>query len=199
MELTIIGATWVEKIQMRKEKHIRAKQVMNELIQRASLFKYDFTGPSPNVEENSGDDIGKIKSNTENEAIAKRRTVSPILIAAKMGVTEMVEKILDVYPVAIQDVDSQNKNVVLLAIENRQPHVYSLLNKRSIIKETAFRQVDINGNSALHLAATYRRFKPWRVPGAAMQMQWEYKWYKVNIISPYLVIYPPYNLEIFTN
>jgi len=199
VELTIIGATWVEKIQMRKEKHIRAKQVMNELIQRASLFKYDFTGPSPNVEENSGDDIGKIKSNTENEAIAKRRTVSPILIAAKMGVTEMVEKILDVYPVAIQDVDSQNKNVVLLAIENRQPHVYSLLNKRSIIKETAFRQVDINGNSALHLAATYRRFKPWRVPGAAMQMQWEYKWYKVNIISPYLVIYPPYNLEIFTN
>jgi len=165
---------------------------MNELIQRASLYKYDFTGPSPHVEELGGG-IGKIKSNTENEVIEKRRMVSPILIAAKMGVTEMIEKILDMYPVAIQDVDSQNKNVVLLAIENRQPHVYSLLNKRSVIKETAFRQVDINGNSALHLAATYRRFKPWRVPGAAMQMQWEYKWYKV------LNIYPPNRLEIFTN
>ncbi|XP_024631952.1 ankyrin repeat-containing protein NPR4 isoform X3 [Medicago truncatula] len=190
-----VGATWVEKIQRRKEKHIRAKQVMNELIQHASLFKYDFTGPSSNVEENGGDDIGKIKSNTENEAIAKRRTMSPILIAAKMGVTEMIEKILDVYPVAIQDVDSQNKNVVLLAIENRQPHVYSLLNKRSIIKETAFRQVDINGNSALHLAATYRRFKPWRVPGAAMQMQWEYKWYKLVKDSMPPNFYERYNKD----
>ncbi|PNY03709.1 ankyrin repeat-containing protein [Trifolium pratense] len=174
-----LGSTWVEKIQRKKEKHIRAKQVMNELIQRASLYKYDFIGPSPHVEEHGDDDIVKIKSKTESVAIEKRRTVSPILIAAKMGVTEMIEKIIDMYPVAIHDVDNQNKNVVLLAIENRQPHVYSLINKRSVIKETAFRQVDIHGNSALHLAATYRRFKPWRVPGAAMQMQWEYKWYKL--------------------
>ncbi|KAK2448248.1 hypothetical protein QL285_007534 [Trifolium repens] len=57
----------------------------------------------------------------------------------------MIEKIFDMYPVVIHDVDNQNKNVVLLAIEN----------------------------SALHLAATYRRFKPWRVTGAAMLMQWE--------------------------
>ena len=152
---------------------------MNELIQRASLYKYDFTGPSPHVEELGGGDIDKIMSNTANETVEKRKTVSPILIAAKMGVTEMVENILDMYPVAIHDVDTQKRNVVLLAIENRQPHVYGLLNKRSVIKETAFRQVDIDGNSALHLAATYRKFKPWRVPGAAMQMQWEYKWYKV--------------------
>ncbi|AES64276.1 putative ankyrin repeat-containing domain, PGG domain-containing protein [Medicago truncatula] len=190
-----VGATWVEKIQRKKEKHIRAKQVMNELIQHASLYKYDFTGPSPRVEELGGGDIDKIKSNTENEVIEKRRMVSPILIAAKMGVTEMIENILDMYPVAIHDVDSQNKNVVLLAIENRQPHVYSLLNKRSVIKETAFRQVDINGNSALHLAATYRRFKPWRVPGAAMQMQWEYKWYKLVKNSMPPNFYERYNKD----
>lgn len=156
---------------------MRAKQVMNELIQSASLYKYDYTGPNHHAEEHS-DIRGNIK-----------RTDSPILIAAKMGVTEMVEKILNMYPVAIHDVDSQNKNVVLLAIENRQPHVYSLLNKMNLIKERAFSQVDNNGNSALHLAATYRKFKPWRVPGAAMQMQWEYKWYTVNI----LYIYPPPN------
>ncbi|KAK2448247.1 ankyrin repeat-containing protein NPR4 [Trifolium repens] len=48
----------------------------------------------------------------------------------------MIEKIFDMYPVVIHDVDNQNKNVVLLAIENR-------------------------------------RFKPWRVTGAAMLMQWE--------------------------
>ncbi|XP_061374344.1 uncharacterized protein LOC133316591 [Gastrolobium bilobum] len=162
-----VGSSWIDKIQRRKEKHIRAKQVMNELIQRASLYKYDHTGMNPYANQNDNG-RGNIKS-----------MEAPILIAAKMGVTEMVEKILDTYPVAIYDVTYDNKNVVLLAIENRQPHVYSLLNKRSLIKESAFSQVDKQGNSALHLAATYRSHKPWRVPGAAMQMQWEYKWYKL--------------------
>ncbi|XP_073226179.1 uncharacterized protein [Cicer arietinum] len=191
-----VGATWVEKIQRKKEKHIQAKQVMNELIQRASLYKYDFIEPSPHGEDHSGgSDKAKIKSNTGNEAIEKRRTVSPILIAAKTGITEMVEKILDMYPVAIHDADTENKNVVLLAIENRQPHIYSLLNKRSLIKETAFRQVDKDGNSALHLAATYKKFRPWRVPGAAMQMQWEYKWYKLVKNSMPPNFYERYNKD----
>ncbi|KAL2969664.1 hypothetical protein AAZX31_15G094400 [Glycine max] len=149
------------KIQRKKVKDILAKQVMNELIQRTSsslynhaLYNHDHTG------------TGSINSSNNDQSKEKggfqkiRRTDSPILIATKMGVTEMVEKILEIDPVAILDVDADNKNVVLSAIENRQPHVYSL-------------------NSALHLAATYRSYKPWRVPGAAMQLQWEYKWYKL--------------------
>lgn len=176
------GASWIGKIQRKKVKHILAKQVMNELIQRtcsSSLYKHDHTGTSNINSSPSSNNQSKEKGCYQKI----RRTDSPILIAAKMGVAEMVEKILETDPVAIHDVDADNKNVVLLAIENRQPHVYSLLNERSMIKETAFRQVDNQGNSALHLAATYRSYKPWRIPGAAMQMQWEYKWYKVNILS----------------
>ena len=176
------GASWIGKIQRKKVKHILAKQVMNELIQRtcsSSLYKHDHTGTSNINSSPSSNNQSKEKGCYQKI----RRTDSPILIAAKMGVAEMVEKILETDPVAIHDVDADNKNVVLLAIENRQPHVYSLLNERSMIKETAFRQVDNQGNSALHLAATYRSYKPWRVPGAALQMQWEYKWYKVNILS----------------
>ncbi|XP_020221114.1 uncharacterized protein LOC109803855 [Cajanus cajan] len=169
-----VGASWIGKIQRKKVKHVLAKQVMNELIQRtSSVNKYDYTNKRKGSINSSND---KEKGGIENN---RRRRMSPILIAAKMGVTEMVEKILETNPVAIQDVDSDNKNVVLLAIENRQPNVYSLLNKKSFIKDSAFRQVDNQGNSALHLAATYRNHKPWRVPGAAMQMQWEYKWYKL--------------------
>ncbi|KAG4971234.1 hypothetical protein JHK82_036901 [Glycine max] len=172
------GASWIGKIQRKKVKHILAKQVMNELIQRtcsSSLYKHDHTGTSNINSSPSSNNQSKEKGCYQKI----RRTDSPILIAAKMGVAEMVEKILETDPVAIHDVDADNKNVVLLAIENRQPHVYSLLNERSMIKETAFRQVDNQGNSALHLAATYRSYKPWRVPGAALQMQWEYKWYKL--------------------
>ncbi|KAK9933109.1 hypothetical protein M0R45_020317 [Rubus argutus] len=116
---------------------------------------------------------------------------SPVLIAAKMrGVTEVVEKILDKFPVAIQDVDSDNKNVVLLAVENRQPHIYKLLQKRKILKESMLRQLDNQGNSALHLAATCGQYRPWLIPGAALQMQWEIKWYKFvkNSMPPHYFV-----------
>ncbi|KAA8527931.1 hypothetical protein F0562_035200 [Nyssa sinensis] len=112
----------------------------------------------------------------QTHALGKKET--PLLIAAKMGVTEMVEKILDTFPVAIQDLDSRKKNVVLLAVENRQARVYNLLRSRTILKESMLHQVDDQGNSALHLAAMYGDHQPWRIPGAALQMQWEIKWYK---------------------
>ncbi|KAL6335113.1 hypothetical protein AAG906_026493 [Vitis piasezkii] len=103
---------------------------------------------------------------------------TPILIAAKNGVKEMVEKILEVNPVAINDKNEEKKNVVLLAVENRQPEVYELLVKRKFRKDSVFRAVDNDGNSALHLAAMLSNYQPWHIPGAALQMQWEMKWYK---------------------
>ncbi|KAK3193720.1 hypothetical protein Dsin_025030 [Dipteronia sinensis] len=103
---------------------------------------------------------------------------SPILIAAKNGITEIVEKILEKFPVALHDINYQKKNVVLLAVENRQPHVYQLLLDKTNKKESVFRKVDHEGNSALHLAARLGDHKPWLIPGAALQMQWEIKWYE---------------------
>ncbi|KAK7363639.1 hypothetical protein VNO77_05789 [Canavalia gladiata] len=173
-----VGASWIEKIQRKKEKHMRAKLVMDELIERAALYKYEYTSKySFGLQQDNSRE--NIDMNMKKGSIEKKRRVSPILIAAKMGVTEMVAKILDAFPVAMHDVDSDNKNVVLLAIENRQPRVYKMLTKMNLVKESAFRQIDNEGNSALHLAAMYREHRPWRVPGAAMQMQWEYKWYKL--------------------
>ncbi|KAL9408724.1 hypothetical protein AB3S75_047163 [Citrus x aurantiifolia] len=55
------------------------------------------------------------------------RNETAILIAAKMGVAEMVKKILDTFPEAMQDMDSEKKNLVLLAVENRQTSIYKLL------------------------------------------------------------------------
>ena len=103
-----------------------------------------------------------------------------ILIAAKNGVTEMVQKILELFPVAIHDMNAEKKNIVLLAVEHRQPHVYKLLLRRNILKDSVFQQVDDKGNSALHLAAMLGGYKPWLIPGAALQMQWEIKWYEVR-------------------
>ena len=120
-----------------------------------------------------------------NLATEKKRTVefgnmeTPILIAAKNGVKEMVDSILEKFPVAIHDRNKEKKNLVLLAVENRQPEVYELLLKKNILKDSVFGVVDNEGNSALHLAAMLGDYQPWHIPGAALQMQWEIKWYKV--------------------
>ncbi|XXG52120.1 hypothetical protein AAC387_Pa03g0517 [Persea americana] len=108
---------------------------------------------------------------------------SPFLVAAKMGVTEMVAEILDKFPVAIDDMNQEKKNAVLMAAENRQPSVYHYLRERYPKKESIFQKVDNEGNSALHLAASFAQNRPWLIPGAALQMQWELKWYKALIVT----------------
>lgn len=118
---------------------------------------------------------------------------TPMLIAAKNGVVEIVEKILELVPVAINDVNAENKNAVLLAVENRQPHIFKLLKDRISIlnRDSVFRVVDKKGNSAFHLAAKLAAYKPWLIPGEALQMQWEMKWFEVHThdICDYLYIY----------
>ena len=129
--------------------------------------------------------ISHAELNFMNLATEKKRTVefgnmeTPILIAAKNGVKEMVDSILEKFPVAIHDRNKEKKNLVLLAVENRQPEVYELLLKKNILKDSVFGVVDNEGNSALHLAAMLGDYQPWHIPGAALQMQWEIKWYKV--------------------
>ncbi|KAL6327767.1 hypothetical protein AAG906_025516 [Vitis piasezkii] len=96
---------------------------------------------------------------------------TPILITEKNGIKEMVERILDLYPMAIRDIDSNKKNIVLLA--------------RNIVKDSVFGAVDNKGNSALHLAAMFADYRPWLTPGVALQMKWEVKWYEyVNKSMP---------------
>ncbi|CAL5353748.1 unnamed protein product [Camellia sinensis] len=111
---------------------------------------------------------------TKNDDQHKNET--PILLAAKYGIIEMVEKIMLSFPVAIRDTNSDGKNIVLLAVENRQTVVFRYLLKRYILRDTIFHEVDKDGNSALHLAAKISD-RPWLIPG--LKMQWEIKWYEV--------------------
>ncbi|XP_068635274.1 uncharacterized protein [Aristolochia californica] len=110
------------------------------------------------------------------------KSETPILVAAMTGAKEIVAKILDIFPVAIRDVSKDGKNIVLLAVEHRQPFVFQFLTDLCLKKsqfESDFQKVDNDGNSALHLAATLGKNRPWIIPGAALQMQWEIKWYKL--------------------
>ncbi|KAJ0051900.1 hypothetical protein Pint_03255 [Pistacia integerrima] len=153
-----------------------AKSDLSEKVQNF-LKKFPVAILATNTDEKVLLSVDNRKEYIHTGMTSKKET--PILIAAKNGITEIVQKILEKYPVAIQDMNTDRKNIVLLAVENRQPHVYQLLLKITTMKESVFRKVDNKGNSALHLAATLGDHKPWLIPGAALQMQWELKWYEV--------------------
>ncbi|KAJ1701225.1 hypothetical protein LUZ63_001004 [Rhynchospora breviuscula] len=127
------------------------------------------------------------------ESMNEPDTPSPILIAARMGVTEMVKRILDKYPVALLDQDKDEKNIVLLAVEYRRVHVYKFMLGIQTMKEHVFGKVDKDGNSAPHLAAMLSHSRPWSIPGAALQMQWESKWYKYVLDSMDPEIFATFN------
>ncbi|KAL2469497.1 Ankyrin repeat family protein [Abeliophyllum distichum] len=214
-----VGFWRIRRIQEKKESHSHALQLMNEMIESESSYKYNNNGQKPehlepqdsqrvpppptppstndqqvvdlNPETNGGRSLSTDQPQYQNEeqkdksengsvkmdtqVLVRRET--PILVAAKMGILEMVQKILDKFPVAIQDMDSSGKNVLMLAAENRQTTVFDYLVEKKF-PEFLFHQLDDQGNSILHLAAVLEEVLPWRIPGAALQMQWEIKWYK---------------------
>ncbi|KAH7511116.1 hypothetical protein FEM48_ZijujUnG0042300 [Ziziphus jujuba var. spinosa] len=153
--------------------------------------------PSNDNQKNSTNRKGEVnymdvsrESERGTSEIENKETI--ILITVKNGVTKMVEKILELFLVAIHDMNTKKKNIVLLVVENRQSHVYKLLLKRNILRDSVFRKLDKDGNSALHLVATLGDYKSWLIPGSALQMQWEIKWYKFvkNSMPPhYFVLY----------
>ncbi|KAM7501378.1 hypothetical protein LguiB_000282 [Lonicera macranthoides] len=223
-----LGSRRIVKMREKKEKHMRAVQIMNELIKNTRIYEYEDSGGNPRelteVKEDEttpytlgeggfddimgpsdiwtedvpfpqqidqdhsdsesnqngdGDQINKDMNKQGIEEPIKERTVeTPLLIAARHGVKEMVEKILEQYPVAIYDTNTDKKNILLVAVEYRQPHVYQFLLERKTMKDPVFSKIDKDGNSALHLAACLNNNIPWLIPGAALQMQWEFKWYE---------------------
>ncbi|GMN22515.1 hypothetical protein TIFTF001_048995 [Ficus carica] len=56
---------------------------------------------------------------------AKNETA--MLTAARYGITEMMTAILGKFPVAVNDVDADKKNIVLIAVETRQLEPYNIL------------------------------------------------------------------------
>ncbi|KAL5547883.1 hypothetical protein UlMin_003114 [Ulmus minor] len=111
----------------------------------------------------------------ESSKIKKMDTA--LLLATKYGIFEMVTRIIEKFPVAIDDLDQESKNILLVAVEKRHLKIYKLLLEKYPLKSVIFHKVDKHGNTALHFAARYgESVRSWPVPGEALQMQWEIKW-----------------------
>ncbi|XP_054813876.1 uncharacterized protein LOC129314459 isoform X2 [Prosopis cineraria] len=142
----------INVVRKKKEKNTLSFQIMEKLLQH--------------------DPVSVMPVNKDG-----RKIETPLMIAVKNGVIEMVKKILELYPSTanIGEVNDEGKNIVHLAAEKKQTDVYNYLGKQKILTGSLFQQVDNDGNSALHLAASYGCDRNSDFPGEVLLMQWERK------------------------
>ncbi|KAK4263368.1 hypothetical protein QN277_028790 [Acacia crassicarpa] len=203
--LKAIGFQDIEDLKKKKQKHVWCRQLLDKIwehkdaayVGRGSAFRgysllqtddSEFPKPSGHhqIDAKQGDGEKKEESDEKESAF---------FIAARNGVLEMLEKIMNDKPGSIHETNWQGQNVLQVAVECRQPHVFNLFIKRlgkERIWKALVQNLDNEGNTILHLAAKLSHDKPWHIPGAALQMQWEIKWflYIKDKMPPYVLFLP---------
>ncbi|XP_031262067.1 uncharacterized protein LOC116120258 isoform X1 [Pistacia vera] len=106
----------------------------------------------------------------------------PILIATRLGILEIVEEILKVYDSALFFVDEAGKNVLQLAVLNRQEIVFGFMLKEA--GKFLSQYMDNDLNNILHLAGKSSTSS--KIAGSVLQMQREVQWFKAveNFVLP---------------
>jgi len=127
----------------------------------------------------------------EEEKIDKKETA--FLVAARNGIVEMVDEMLNRIPSVIHNTNSKKENVLLVAVLNRQPLVVESLKTKMQSKLEVWNNltltVDEDENTMLHLAANAPGGdKPWQIAGSALQMVWDIKWFQVYIFLLHEVV-----------
>ncbi|XP_060667567.1 uncharacterized protein LOC132799523 [Ziziphus jujuba] len=175
---------------------------MDELFERSEfIYKHRDAGIKrgklSSEEEDEHDDMEETFKSVERDKKLpeKEETDGIALMAVKNGVVEIVEKFLKEFPATIHDRDKDMKTMLILAAANRHPPIYKLLTKENVLSKTTFLRADSHENNVLHAAAKYNENRPWPIPGVALQMQWEIKWFEfVKASIPFGITFRP-NLQ----
>ncbi|XP_004515014.1 uncharacterized protein [Cicer arietinum] len=183
-----LSGVGVEEVRKMKQKHKWCRQLLN-LFMENPYDSYLGAGAKPPRNVSGTDFItffnpNQGKNHSEKTKISetlKRETA--ILTAARNGIVEIVTELITKIPSSIYEVNLENKNILLLAVENRRTIVVESLRKqleecnKKAIFDNLIQGVDNKDNTVLHLAAT-RSDRDWHISGAALQMMWHIKWFQ---------------------
>ncbi|XP_022714425.1 uncharacterized protein LOC111274036 [Durio zibethinus] len=95
----------------------------------------------------------------ETDATSAKRSRlpdSPLLIAARTGILEIVEEILEVYPQALEHINQNGQNILHFAIMHRQHKIFDLVTKKP--SDRLLLGIDNDGCTILHCTAEMRYF-----------------------------------------
>ncbi|KAM7271403.1 hypothetical protein ACFE04_030617 [Oxalis oulophora] len=115
---------------------------------------------------------------------------TPLIAAARHGIIEVVQTILELYPQAIEHVNKNDENIFHIAARYRRKEILDMLQYNSFIPISRLRRmINVYGDSILHQAAYWRDTQLRDRPGEALRMQSEIQWFKrvKKIVPTYFI------------
>ncbi|XP_027154981.1 uncharacterized protein LOC113755110 [Coffea eugenioides] len=151
----ILGFPWLKEIDDAKQSHAVALMLAERLIRREDWSHYVHT------------------EDKDHEG----RMPDPLIQATRLGIIEVVQEILSVYPEAAYTIDGKGRNILQIAVQEKKWFLYDYLRTSSTNMEMMLSDIDHEGNSIIHLAARLES-PPSTPPGVFQQMMWEVLWFK---------------------
>ncbi|XP_035540943.1 uncharacterized protein LOC109008487 isoform X2 [Juglans regia] len=122
----------------------------------------------------------KAVSTLDHQDMINGGVYSAIFRAMREGILEIVVGIVTANPKLLHIRDAENRGIVMLAALHRHADIF-LATFRSRQASMWAANRDIFGNNVLHMVALLTEFTPLdHIPGAALQMQRELQWFKVE-------------------
>ena len=125
----------VKQIQKQRLKSESAKKLATLLIETDA--SWEATETISNDEYNRLHPYIKNPSKEEPQEIVINKPDSPLFLATKMGCTDIVKKILKVYPEAVEQIDEDGCAILHVAIKYRRLEIF-----QSVIKMISYMQFD---------------------------------------------------------
>ncbi|XP_050288416.1 ankyrin repeat-containing protein ITN1-like isoform X2 [Quercus robur] len=113
-------------------------------------------------------------------------TKTPLFLATRSGCFEIVEKILKLYPQAVEHIDERGRNILHIAIKYRQLNIFELVKNMELPMRRLTRKIDEDGNSILHTVGKKSDdYVPEKMQGPALELQDELRWFeRVKSVTP---------------
>ncbi|KAE9460353.1 hypothetical protein C3L33_07743, partial [Rhododendron williamsianum] len=148
-----IGVPCIKKIQDQKKMHLQALKLLKCLCVR----------------------IGSLNDSDAYKKSAK----DALLTAAKLGIHEVMEEIVESFPNLLWAKNKEKLNLFQIAVKERHAGVFNLIYQMGDYQEILVQIRDDSGNNLLHLAGRLGPEKNNMISGAALQMQRELQWFEV--------------------
>ncbi|KAL3518316.1 hypothetical protein ACH5RR_020905 [Cinchona calisaya] len=162
----ILSNPWIKEIYDAKQRHTVSLKLAGKLIRREGWSHYVHTEDT----EFEGSQFG-IPSQKKN------RVPDPLIQATRLGIIEVALEILRVYPEAAYTSDENERNILQIVVEKKHIFLYDYLMTLGIHKDRMLSDIDYEGNSIIHLAASLGS-PPSTPPGVILQMIWDVLWFK---------------------
>ncbi|KAL7219248.1 hypothetical protein ACSBR2_012350 [Camellia fascicularis] len=151
---------WLRALDDVKQKHMYALELGKGLLEEQKTWNQHFYWEDLLASE-----------------VTMNKEPNPLREAIKHGILELVKIILKKFPEASNSFDDNGRNILHIAVEYKHILIYEYLKKHVDHKERMLCDVDSDGNTILHVAATSENV-PKFLFGQFLSMAWDFFWFQ---------------------